>query len=121
MTPEKVVIAVNGKSFSNDRHGGAIRAALNIINGLNDIYGDRTKELEILIPSYKEIPHQLFESKSIRVKVFVSPLYANTYFKNFWEQFILPFYINRTKNINYFLTLQIQLQSSFHSLSHKFF
>ncbi|NJP21250.1 MAG: hypothetical protein HC763_22150 [Hydrococcus sp. CRU_1_1] len=68
MTPEKVVIAVNGKSFSNDRHGGAIRAALNIINGLNDIYGDRTKELEILIPSYKEIPHQLFESKSIRVR-----------------------------------------------------
>jgi glycosyltransferase involved in cell wall biosynthesis len=105
MTLEKAVIAVNGKSFSNDQHGGAIRAALNIINGLNDIYGDRTKELEILIPSYKEISHQLFESKSIRVKVFVSPLYANTYFKNFWEQFILPFYINRTKKYQLLLNL----------------
>jgi glycosyltransferase involved in cell wall biosynthesis len=106
MTPEKVVIVVNGKSFSNDRQGGAIRAALNIVNSLNDIYGDRDKELEILIPSSKEIPHQkLFESESIRVKFFVSPLYTNTYFKNLWEQFILPLYINRNKKYKLLLNL----------------
>ncbi|MGB8698831.1 MAG: glycosyltransferase family 1 protein [Thermosynechococcaceae cyanobacterium] len=108
MNDQQLRIAVNGKSFSSQTKGGAIRASLNIVNSLHQRYCEQgtPNKLEILIPSNRIFSHQeIGVYESVSLKFFINPLFANTYFKNIWEQIHLPLFLRKNQSYQLLLNL----------------